>query len=51
MRGYIYEIDVEFIFYVQHGVKCFFCDWGFTIWLSHTIGSGSWSILTGRVSH
>ena len=36
---------------VQHGVKCFFCDWGFTIWLSHTIGSGSWSILNGRVSY
>ena len=32
-------------------MKCFFCDWGFTIWLSHTIGNGSWSILNGRVSY
>ena len=30
----------------------FFCDWQFTIWLSHTIGtSGSWSISNGRVSY
>ena len=56
MRGYIYiyiYIGDWCWVYILGSAWCevFFCDWGFTIWLSHTIGGGSWSILNGRVSY